>query len=89
MSGHARPFMHTMLRLLALLAAVMAFTPAARAVESAAVRSPRATVTLIADQAAIAPGQAFLRRVAPLMPRRRAGIPDAGSIRAMPGSRRR
>jgi thiol:disulfide interchange protein DsbD len=51
--------MHTMLRLLALLAAVMAFTPAARAVESAAVRSPRATVTLIADQAAIAPGQAF------------------------------
>lgn len=51
--------MGLMLRLLALLAAVMAFTPAARAVESAPVQSPRATVTLLADQAAIAPGQAF------------------------------
>ena len=51
--------MHPMLRLLALLAAVMVLAPAARAGESAAVTSPRATVTLVADQAAIAPGQPF------------------------------
>ncbi len=51
--------MHRMLRFLVLLAAVIVCAPAARAGESAPVTSPRATVTLIADQAAIAPGQPF------------------------------
>ncbi|MBR0680084.1 cytochrome C biogenesis protein [Roseomonas eburnea] len=48
-----------MLRLLMLLAGLVALAPAARAVESAAVTSPRSTVTLIADRAAIAPGEPF------------------------------
>ncbi|MEO3472603.1 protein-disulfide reductase DsbD domain-containing protein [Roseomonas sp. CAU 1739] len=48
-----------MLRLFALLAALMAAAPTAWAIESAPVTSPRATVTLIADQAALAPGQPF------------------------------
>jgi thiol:disulfide interchange protein DsbD len=48
-----------MLRVLTTLAAVMAFVPAARAVETPAVTSPRATVTIIADREAIAPGQPF------------------------------
>lgn len=51
--------MQPMLRLLALIAAVMICAPAAQAGESAPVASPRATATLIADQAAIAPGQPF------------------------------
>ncbi len=48
-----------MMRRFALLAALVATAPAAWAGESAPVTSPRATVTLIADQAAIAPGQPF------------------------------
>ena len=48
-----------MLRVLTTLAALMAFVPAARALETPAVTSPRATVTIIADREAIAPGQPF------------------------------
>ncbi|BDG70266.1 protein-disulfide reductase DsbD family protein [Roseomonas fluvialis] len=48
-----------MLRLLALILALVTSAPAARALESLPVASPRATVTLIADHAQITPGQAF------------------------------
>jgi len=48
-----------MLRVLMTLAALLALTPLARALESDPVASPRATVTIIADHAAIAPGQPF------------------------------
>lgn len=48
-----------MLRVLMILAGLLAHTPPALAVESAPVTSPRATVTILADQAAIAPGQPF------------------------------
>jgi DsbC/DsbD-like thiol-disulfide interchange protein len=48
-----------MLRLLTLLAALAALGTTARALESQPVSSPHATVTLISDQAAIAPGQSF------------------------------
>jgi thiol:disulfide interchange protein DsbD len=47
-----------MLRLIALLGALALAVPAA-AVESAPVRSPRATATLVADAAAVAPGESF------------------------------
>jgi thiol:disulfide interchange protein DsbD len=47
-----------MLRLIALLGALALAAPAA-AVESAPVRSPRATATLVADAAAVAPGESF------------------------------
>ncbi len=48
-----------MLRLLALILALATAAPAARALESAPVTSPRATVTIVADRAAIAPGEPF------------------------------
>ncbi len=48
-----------MLRLLLLLAGLLAPAPAARALETAPATSPRASVTLLADHAEIAPGQAF------------------------------
>ncbi|MBW6397990.1 thioredoxin family protein [Roseomonas sp. HJA6] len=48
-----------MLQVLTVLAAVLALAPAARALESAPVTSPRATVTVLADHDAIAPGQTF------------------------------
>ena len=48
-----------MLRLLALILALATAATAARALESAPVTSPRATVTIVSDQAAIAPGQPF------------------------------
>lgn len=48
-----------MLRLLAFLAGLFLLAPAAGALESAAVTTPRASVTLASDHAAIAPGQAF------------------------------
>ena len=48
-----------MTRLLALLALLTAFAPAAHALESRPVVSPQAHVTLISDHAAIAPGQSF------------------------------
>jgi len=53
--------MRAALRLLALLAALLApLTPgAARAVESAAVESARARVTLVSEAAAVAPGRPF------------------------------
>jgi thiol:disulfide interchange protein DsbD len=47
-----------MLRPLALLAAILLSAPALGA-ESAAVRSPRATATIVADVAAVAPGEEF------------------------------
>ncbi len=47
-----------MTRLIALLFALLAALPAL-AVESAAVRSPRASATLVADVAAVAPGEPF------------------------------
>jgi thiol:disulfide interchange protein DsbD len=48
-----------MARLLALLLILLAAAPPARAAESAPVSSPRATVTLLSDSAAIAPGVPF------------------------------
>jgi thiol:disulfide interchange protein DsbD len=48
-----------MLRLLTLLLALVATAPAARALESAPVTSPRATVTIISDHAQVTPGQSF------------------------------
>ena len=51
--------MHSMPRLLALLAALLFLAPAARALESAPVTSPRATVTIISDHDQVTPGQAF------------------------------
>ncbi len=48
-----------MLRVLTFLLGLCAIVPGARAIESTPVTSPRATVTLIADQQAIAPGQSF------------------------------
>ena len=48
-----------MLRVLTILAALLALAPVAHALESAPVTSPRSTVTVIADHDAIAPGQPF------------------------------
>ncbi len=48
-----------MFRLLTLLLALTVLAPAARALESLPVTSPRATVTLISDHAQITPGQSF------------------------------
>lgn len=48
-----------MLRLFTLLAALAALGSTARALESTPVTSPHATVTLVSDHAAIAPGQSF------------------------------
>jgi thiol:disulfide interchange protein DsbD len=48
-----------MMRVLTTLAALLALAPMAQALESAPVSSERATVTLIADHEAIAPGQSF------------------------------
>ncbi|WP_198372692.1 protein-disulfide reductase DsbD domain-containing protein, partial [Roseomonas rosulenta] len=48
-----------MSRLLALLIALIAAAPAAQALESAAVTSPRATVTILSDHDQVAPGQSF------------------------------
>lgn len=48
-----------MLQVLTLLAALFALAPAARGAETAPVTSARATVTVIADQDAVAPGQSF------------------------------
>jgi thiol:disulfide interchange protein DsbD len=48
-----------MLRALTPLLVALAIAPAARALESPAVTSPRATVTVMADHDAIAPGQTF------------------------------
>jgi thiol:disulfide interchange protein DsbD len=48
-----------MLRLLALILALVTTAPAARALESLPVTSPRATVTIIADHDQVTPGQSF------------------------------
>jgi thiol:disulfide interchange protein DsbD len=48
-----------MLRALTILLAFLAVAPGARALESSPVTSARATVTVIADHDAVAPGQAF------------------------------
>ncbi|MBP0463760.1 thioredoxin family protein [Roseomonas sp. PWR1] len=48
-----------MLRLLALILALATAAPPARALESAPVTSPRATVTIVADRGAITPGEPF------------------------------
>ena len=48
-----------MLRVLSFLLGLCAVVPGAQAIESTPVASPRATVSLIADQQAIAPGQSF------------------------------
>ncbi|MCU0944892.1 MAG: thioredoxin family protein [Rubritepida sp.] len=48
-----------MVRLLLALLLILAAAPRAGAVESAAVATPRGTATLLADRAAIAPGESF------------------------------
>ncbi|MBR0648456.1 cytochrome C biogenesis protein [Roseomonas terrae] len=48
-----------MLRALTILLVALALAPAAGALETPAVTSPRATVTVIADHDAVAPGQSF------------------------------
>ncbi|CAH0273988.1 protein-disulfide reductase DsbD [Roseomonas sp. CECT 9278] len=48
-----------MSRLLAVLFALTALAPAARALESLPVASPRATVTIVSDHAQVTPGQSF------------------------------
>jgi thiol:disulfide interchange protein DsbD len=54
-----RALIEPMPRLLALLVALLVAAPAARALESLPVASPRATVTIIADHDQVTPGQAF------------------------------